>query len=119
VIALSRESAVLERRTSGCPIPSRQRVARTNEACTPFSIGSLVNPARATAPETRVGLTESRSRSSRKGGRQEIDLGDALRASATGRKDSLLVYPISKHRGQGKARSRIPLFDDPDEMDAP
>lgn len=118
VLALASKNAMLGTANLGVAgHPALNTIARTAKRATPFSIGSLVNPAtRDGSGDEEVGLIEVQvARARARAAEEEIDLGAALRAERDRQEGLLLVYPISKHsRPKEGAQNRIPLFDDPE-----
>lgn len=92
-------------------------ISRTRKRTTPFSIGSLVNPATpVSAGDEQIGLTDEQiARARTRAADEGIDFGDALREERDRREGLLLIYPISKYsQPRAGSTNRIPLFDDPD-----
>lgn len=100
---------------AGIPI---NRISRTRLRNTPFSIGSLVNPATLGGPigsgDEEVGLTVEQLTAARTQANEVGSFPLALRRQRTSRQGLLLLYPISPvSRPRNDEGNRVPLFDNP------
>jgi len=95
------------------------RISRTRLKNTPYSIGSLINPATLDGEpgsgDEEVGLTPSQLEAAREEARNAGNFTLALRRQRNKRHGLLLLYPISPHsRPRNTDGNRLPLFEQPD-----